>query len=226
MFFCHRIGATILSHHVDDFTLVSAFFLFSIGCVNILLGLIFRESAKTKRSIWYWRDEAKGFASSARDMQVKFVGPTSTFANNTFLGRGSMEKRTMPGEFGGRSSPSDLSSSDEKYGYGVGLGFGRQAEHAAGLKGFLISKPLETLPRYTPSPHPPSTRSVRPPSIIVTQSPPPTAMVGSVPSPQRSRFSEPSRYSQPSPSRYSHASDEPEVPPMPVPTFKSSGTAL
>ena len=31
------IGAAVLSHHVDDFSLVSAFFLFAIGCVNMLL---------------------------------------------------------------------------------------------------------------------------------------------------------------------------------------------
>lgn len=31
------IGAAVLSHHVDDFSLVSAFFLFAIACVNMLL---------------------------------------------------------------------------------------------------------------------------------------------------------------------------------------------
>lgn len=31
------IGAAVLSHHVDDFALVSAFFLFSLGCLNILI---------------------------------------------------------------------------------------------------------------------------------------------------------------------------------------------
>lgn len=30
------IGAAVLSHHVDDFALVAAFFLFAIGCLNIL----------------------------------------------------------------------------------------------------------------------------------------------------------------------------------------------
>jgi hypothetical protein len=50
------IGATILSHHVDKFTLVSAFFLFSVGCLNITLGLVFRELAKSKRSIRAWRE--------------------------------------------------------------------------------------------------------------------------------------------------------------------------
>ena len=31
------IGASVLSHNVGEFALVSAFFLFSIGCVNMLL---------------------------------------------------------------------------------------------------------------------------------------------------------------------------------------------
>ena len=31
------IGAAVLSHHVDDFSLVAAFFLFSIACINMLL---------------------------------------------------------------------------------------------------------------------------------------------------------------------------------------------
>ncbi|KAF8350420.1 hypothetical protein F5887DRAFT_856562, partial [Amanita rubescens] len=47
----------ILSHHVDDYTLVSAFFLFSMECLNMLLGLVFRKSAKDMRSILSWRAE-------------------------------------------------------------------------------------------------------------------------------------------------------------------------
>lgn len=58
---------------------------------------------------------------------------------------------------------------DEKHGAGVGVdeegrrvqepdvgerfagfGFGRQGEKKAGLKGFLISRPLESLPKYAP----------------------------------------------------------------------------
>jgi hypothetical protein len=32
------------------------------------------------------------------------------------------------------------------------FGFGRQGEKAAGLRGFIISKPMESLPRYAPKP--------------------------------------------------------------------------
>ncbi|CAL1698292.1 unnamed protein product [Somion occarium] len=53
------LGAAVLSHHVDEFSLVSAFFLFAVGCLNMLLGLIFRERAKAQRSIRAWRDGTK-----------------------------------------------------------------------------------------------------------------------------------------------------------------------
>ncbi|CAL1705745.1 unnamed protein product [Somion occarium] len=125
------IGATILSHHVDDFTLVAAFFLFSIGCLNIVLGLIFRERAKDKRSVTTWKSESKGVLPSTRDMRPKFARPSSGFVSALFTG--SSEKTKVE---------------DHR----AGFGFGRQGEKAAGLKGFLISKPLETLPRYATQP--------------------------------------------------------------------------
>jgi len=53
------IGAAILSHHVNDFTLVSAFFLFSIGCLHMLVGLILREKVKPRRSLTAWKERAK-----------------------------------------------------------------------------------------------------------------------------------------------------------------------
>lgn len=31
------LGAAVLSHHVDDFALVSAFLVFSVGCLNIVV---------------------------------------------------------------------------------------------------------------------------------------------------------------------------------------------
>ncbi|OJT10923.1 hypothetical protein TRAPUB_12544 [Trametes pubescens] len=145
------IGATVLSHHVDDFTLVAAFFLFALGCLNMLLGLVFREKAKEKRSIMSWRAEAKGVLPSHRDMRPTFARPASaSFVNSMFKGG---DRAQPAAEFGQK-----------------GHGFGRQGEKAAGLKGapysfsrarahadgrptgFLISKPLESLPRYAPPP--------------------------------------------------------------------------
>jgi len=134
------IGATILSHHVDDFTLVAAFFLFSLGCVNILLGLIFRASARSKRSITEWRAENNGVLPTS-DTRPPFTRPSDNFVASVF--NSNYEKGVS--EFGVRRNDT-ASSAAPSY------GFGRQGEKAAGLKGFLISKPLETLPRYATAP--------------------------------------------------------------------------
>lgn len=150
------IGAAVLSQHVDDFTLVSAFFLFVLGCINMFLGLLFRESAKSRRSITSWREDAKG------------VLPTS----NQLPPRANLDRS-------GSSSSGESSTSSTMYdekGRGVtefgaarnasraGYGFGRQGEKAAGLKGFLISKPLESLPQYAARPTSVPSRSSRSPS--------------------------------------------------------------
>jgi len=134
------IGATILSHHVDDFTLVAAFFLFAIGCLNMFLGLIFREKAKDKRAFSFWKSEVKGVLPSTHDLRPQFARPGSGFVSSIFTG-----------------SSSEKTKVEETT--NAGMGFGRQGEKAAGLKGFLISRPLETLPRYAPPPRPQSTAS-------------------------------------------------------------------
>lgn len=54
----------MLSHFVQVFPLVSGFFLFSIGCLNILIGLIFREHVKSTRSVLSFRDRAEDVLSS------------------------------------------------------------------------------------------------------------------------------------------------------------------
>jgi len=133
------IGAAILSHRVDDFTLVSAFFLFSLGCLNIVLGLIFGASARSKRSLTEWRSDSDNVLPVVGDKRPVFRRPSGPFVSSTFSGN---EKGRS--EFGVRRNASDSST--------AGFGFGRQGEKAAGLKGFLISKPLETLPRYAPKP--------------------------------------------------------------------------
>jgi len=44
------IGGTVLSHHVRKISLGAAFLLFSVGCLNILIGLSLGVTAKTIRS--------------------------------------------------------------------------------------------------------------------------------------------------------------------------------
>jgi len=183
------IGATVLSHHVDDFTLVSAFFLFSVGCLNMLLGLVFRESAKSKRSIAAYREGAKRVLPiSAPTTLISAPRPSATFVPRPFHAR--------TDSFSDASSVHSDSSStlNEKVGYG--LGFGRQAEKAAAQQGYGIQKPTEAIPRYAnPMPQPRQARTL-------------------------TAFSEPSRYS------HASANHDEEIPPMPIPRFHSSGTAI
>ncbi|KAJ8506942.1 hypothetical protein ONZ45_g10630 [Pleurotus djamor] len=145
------IGAAVLSHFVDDFALVSAFFLFSIGCLNILVGLIFRQGAKSKRSLTSWREKTKNplLPTTAKLGPVTVnlqpaMSNASNFASNMFGG----------GEKG-------MSRADS-------LGFGRQGEKAAALKGYLISKPVESLPRYVPGPAPQHTGSSDGVTVVAT----------------------------------------------------------
>lgn len=140
--FLYSIGAAILSHRVDTFTLVSAFFLFSLGCLNCLLGLIFRAGAKAKRSVTSWRDHAKASLPT-------HIGPINVqpAVNSVFSPSGSPS--FISNLYTGTNSGSH--GSDEKSNMSS-LGFGRQGEKAAALKGYLISKPIETLPRYAAKP--------------------------------------------------------------------------
>jgi len=186
------ISTQILSHHVDDFTLVSAFFLFALGCVNMLLGLLFRESAKPKRSVTSWRAEAKGVLPTSQDNRPVFVNNhnvASIFSSPSEKGFSSphiMRQDTTSSGGSWRST--------EKAGHG----FGRQGEKTAALRGFILQKPVESLPRYmTPAPAPETRSHV---SIASTSS-----------------------FYSPEPHDDRHHHERGETPP---PTFRSSPTAL
>jgi len=139
------IGATILSHFVDDFALVSAFFLFAIGCLNILIGLIWRQSARAKRSVTSWREQSKG------------VLPTHIAGMDVRSASSSV--------FSGREKHSDEETSESFASSRAGYGFGRQGEKSAALKGYTISRPVESLPRYAPKPTASSTELGSTPTI-------------------------------------------------------------
>ncbi|KAI5119560.1 hypothetical protein M0805_005624 [Coniferiporia weirii] len=148
------IGAAVLSHHVDDFALVSAFFLFALGCLNILVGLIFREKAKDKRSVTSWRNEKKkGLLPFVQDKIGERAGPLRPI----FTGQ--------PPSFTKASRFSDHSQEqvDEKASVvsgEKGYGWGRAGERFAAGKGLLLSKPVEALPPYGPGARlPPSVSS-------------------------------------------------------------------
>jgi len=135
------LGAAILSHHVDKFTLVSAFFLFSVGCLNILVGLIWREKVKSRRSITAWKDRAKDLlpTRAVTGVEKGMEFGRSVFSQHTGTTEEDDESTTRSGSVSSTTKAS--------------LGFGRQGEKAAELKGYLLSRPAETLPRYAPKPN-------------------------------------------------------------------------
>lgn len=154
------IATQILSHHVDDFTLVSAFFLFAIGCLNMFLGLIFLESAKEKRSITSWRAESKGILPQTTGLDSpKHLLSGKGGSPPPFVAR-SLSTKVFEGNGWGRGTDARNVRSNDKLGYG----FGRQGEKAAGLRGFILQKPEESLPRYA-SPPPPAGRTSRRQSV-------------------------------------------------------------
>jgi len=127
------IGASVLSHHVNEFALVSAFFLFAVGCLNIFVGLIWREKSKKLRHLTEWHNERTALPTHT----VPLHSGAASFISNA--------------EKGSIASPAPVASEYPAHSF-RGYGFGRQGEKAPGgpaLKGFLISKPIEP-PRYVP----------------------------------------------------------------------------
>jgi len=129
------IGAAVLSHHVNQFTLGSAFFLFVIGCVNaIVVGIWLREKAKTKRSITSWKEHSRSVLPS--------VGPYTSSGPPTFV------SHLYTGSSVSKGSSGCGERYDEKF---VGRGFGRQGEKAK-MKDFDIPRPDPSLPKYPSRP--------------------------------------------------------------------------
>lgn len=127
------IATQILSHHVDDFTLVAAFFLFALGCVNMLLGLIFRQSAKVKRSIRGWRAEKSGVLPTSNKGDISSpYGDRPAFGTPVTLPGYQSEKGYL-GQAYNVDRTGSMSSFDSTA--KSGMGFGRQGEKAAGLRG-------------------------------------------------------------------------------------------
>ena len=165
----------------------------------MLLGLIFRESAKAKRSISSWRAEVKGVLPTSQDNRPVFVNNNSTSA-----------AFSSPSEKSPYIKRQDTSASDngswrstEKAGYG----FGRQGEKSAALRGFILQKPVESLPRYM-TPPPASNRSAD------------LARSHTSVSSTSSFYSPPERATSPEGDRY-HERGE-----TPPPTFRSSPNAI
>ncbi|KIO18869.1 hypothetical protein M407DRAFT_31457, partial [Tulasnella calospora MUT 4182] len=157
-------AASILSHHVEAFPLVSAWLLFAVGCINIILGLVFRDRIKVDRSIRTFREtKAKELLpgpvqNAAPSFKILETSVGSIFSHDEKKG---LSRNNTGGSFHSQQSSVGAVQSPAG-GFGNGYGFGRQGEKAAGLKGFMISRPVESLPRYAP--RPPRSESPPPPA--------------------------------------------------------------
>ncbi|KAG9012962.1 hypothetical protein FRB90_006368 [Tulasnella sp. 427] len=149
-------AASVLSHHVQPFPLVSGWLLFVVGCLNILVGLISGSDIKIDRNLMTFREKKTKELLPSTTLQITSHPPSSfKIPQNSSVSLFGSEKRSpSPATTLGRSA-----SFDDKHpsragtpAFGTGYGFGRQGEKAATLRGFMISRPVEALPRYAPNP--------------------------------------------------------------------------
>jgi len=120
------IGAQVNSHAVDDFPMVAAFLLFSIGCLNLILALVFGKAVKSHRSILSWRQRdilPKTSADLARAASQKTHSSPAWSAGSDIFN----EKPHYTDGYHSASPP--------------GYGFGKQGEKKAAYEGYLVSKP-------------------------------------------------------------------------------------
>jgi len=131
------IGAAVLSHRVNKFTLGSAFFLFVVGCINaIVVGLWLREKVKTKRSITTWKELSRS--------DLPFVGHYTSSGPPTFV------SHMYTGSSVSKGSSGCGERFDEKF---FGRGFGRQGEKAKMKESdYGVPRPEPSLPKYPSRP--------------------------------------------------------------------------
>jgi hypothetical protein len=124
------IGAQVNSHAGAAFPMVAAFLLFSIGCLNIILALIFGKAAKSHRSILSWRSRynlPKTTADLTRAADQKAHSSPAWSADSSIFNEKS----------NGRQSPIDgYSTSPPRY------GFGKQGQKQAEHAGYVLNKPV------------------------------------------------------------------------------------
>jgi len=137
------IGAQVNSHAVDDFPMVAAFLLFSIGCLNLILALIFGKAVKSHRSILSWRDRdvlPKTSADLARAASQKTHG--SPWSEHSAIFNEKSHDRQPSAD--GHRSISPPGYGGYSLGYSPGYGFGKQGEKKAAQDGFILNKPAHT----------------------------------------------------------------------------------
>ncbi|KZO97575.1 hypothetical protein CALVIDRAFT_74517 [Calocera viscosa TUFC12733] len=156
------ISAVVLSHHVDEFPLVSAFFLFSVGCLNIIIGLIFRAKMKQERILFNFLGKTKSTIKSGTTSLLPKFGNDDDDDSAKRFSQGVKKPAFLSGVRGKISRPMPNSLSETHNG-GYGFtdpkpqdpkpwGFGWQGQKVAEYNGAIISEPASTLPKYAGSP--------------------------------------------------------------------------
>ncbi|KAJ3779675.1 hypothetical protein GGU10DRAFT_399784 [Lentinula aff. detonsa] len=160
--------------------------------------------AKSKRSITSWRSESKAVLPTIGNPRPVFVNVSPNYTGNS-------EKTQLISEFG------SFRSTDKS-----GYGFGRQGEKTAGLRGFILQRPEESLPRYV-SPTPPAWPPTR--TVALGRNNSTTSSFGT-PEPVRASVRSASHYDDDERSTVAEEEDEEAIRHHSPPVFKSSCTAL
>ncbi|KAH7335699.1 hypothetical protein B0J17DRAFT_667402 [Rhizoctonia solani] len=150
------LSTLTLSHHMPTFALVPAFFLFGMGCLNIVLGLIFRESIHAYRT-----READAHENKSTEETRPVKGRTSfrpgskqTVTYNSTGGSVYSDlKKQPPYETAYRSRGDDYRYSETAPPDGIlqrtdSLGFERQAQSRAEKDGHSIPSPEQAHPKH------------------------------------------------------------------------------
>jgi hypothetical protein len=122
------LGAQVNSHAGAAFPMVAAFFLFSIGCLNIISALIFGKAAKSHRSILSWRERynlPRTTADLTRAASQKAHSSPAWSADSSIFN----EKARSPVDSYNSTSP-------PRY------GFGKQGQRLAERDGYVLDKPV------------------------------------------------------------------------------------
>jgi len=129
MFEC-LIGAQVNSHAVHDFPMVAAFLLFSVGCLNLILALVFGKAIRSHRSILSWRERdilprtSADLARAASQSQKTYGSPAWSAASEIFNEKPQYRQPSIDGY----KAPSPV------------YGFARQGEKPGKFKELLITK--------------------------------------------------------------------------------------
>jgi len=123
------LGAQILSHHLTTFPMVSAFLLFSVGCLYIICAIFFRKHPRQSRSILGWRRSIKErLPTTAADLERE----ASMHSSRVFSKASSAASSIFSEKSGHQKQASEQFQ---------GFGFGRQGEKAAAQQGYLVKLP-------------------------------------------------------------------------------------